>query len=282
MSEPLRVGLIGAGSIAAKHLEVFAAHPQRLRLAAVCDINETAARAAAAALGVERVFVDFRRMLDEVELDAVDICSVHDVHAEQAIAAARRGLHVLVEKPMAVSMEQCVAMVAEARKAGVRLMVAQNQRYKANYRAIRNVVRSGELGRILCARVESQSARAARSSERSWLFDGSRAGGGVVISLALHRVDLLRFLVGEIRRVFAHCRTTDPRYVNGAENWATALFEFEDGALGEMFATNGAYRTVWGESLIIFGENGTVHAMPTLVSYSGPAMIGRASCRERV
>jgi predicted dehydrogenase len=83
-----------------------------------------------------------------------------------------------------------------------------------------------------------------------------------VIGVAVHRLDLLRFLIGEVRRVSAVTRTSSPQFVNGAEEYAALTLEFENGALGQAFATVSAFRTPWSESLLVFGDHGTIHAAP--------------------
>jgi predicted dehydrogenase len=105
-----------------------------------------------------------------------------------------------------------------------------------------------------------------------WLCDGATAGGGIVISVSVHRIDLCRYLVGEVRRVSALMRTSSSHFRNGAEDYACALLDFSNGAIGEMFATYAGYRMPYGEGLMIFGEHGTIHAQPNGGEYSAPAV----------
>jgi len=268
---PLRVGLIGAGRISAKHLEAATRFPDQLRYAAVADVDEAAACRRAVEAGTEHVFTDGLELIRRADIDAVDICSVADSHAEYAIAAAEAGKHVLVEKPMAVTMRQCREMVSAAQRAGVTLMVAHNQRYMANYRAVRRAVREGELGEVRAVRIESLGGGNAPAGH--WQYDAQRSGGGVVITMAIHRIDLARFFAGEVRRVTAICRSTRPEMINGAEDWAWAMMEFESGAVGDLLATWSAFRVPWGESFVVFGEKGTVHAIPWAVKYREPSQI---------
>ena len=254
MQAPLKVGLIGAGRISSKHLEAAARFPGQMRYTAVADIDEAAAARRAAEAGTDRVFTDGLELIHQADIDAVDICSGADSHAEYAIAAAEAGKHVLVEKPMAITMRQCREMVSAAQRSGVTLMVAHNQRYMANYRAVRRAVREGELGEIRAVRVES-------------------LGGGVVITMAIHRIDLARIFVGEVRRVTAICRSTRREMVNGSEDWAWAMMEFENGAVGDLLATWSGFRVPWGESFVVYGEKGTIHAIPWAVKYREPSQI---------
>ena len=271
MSGPLKIGLIGAGRISGRHVEAAGQFPDRLRFAAVCDVDESAARTRAGEAGAAELYRDGLELIRDADVEAVDICTLADTHAQYAIAAAEAGKHVLIEKPMAATMRQCRDIVSACEKSGVTLMVAQNQRYKANYRAVRRAIREGQIGEVRSVRVESLGHT--QSAPGHWIYDARRAGGGVVMTLAVHRIDLARYFVGEIRRVTAICRTTRPEFVHGAEDWAWALMEFANGAVGELFTTWSAYRMPWGESFIIFGQRGTVHALPVLVSYREPALI---------
>lgn len=276
MADALRVVLVGAGNIAQKHLRAFRQFPEKLRLVGVCDVNRAAADAVAKefALPAGAVFEDDTAAIAFAgrEAQAVDLCTIHDQHHRQTLDALGRGLHVLLEKPMAVSMAQCVEMEAAARQAGRVLMVAHNQRYKANYRALRRIIRAGELGQIRAARAES--AMSISSPPSHWVYDGKRAGGGVAISLGLHRLDLMRWFCGDFKRVIsAACRTWDKRFYNGAEDYCMAMLELEGGGVVTLFFSYSAYRSPWGESFMIYGEKGTAHAHPTLVKYNDPVQV---------
>jgi predicted dehydrogenase len=110
-------------------------------------------------------------------------------------------------------------------------------------------------------------------SHASWLMDGRRAGGGVVISVAVHKIDLMRYLLGEIACVTAVTRQAHPAFHHGAEDFACAILEFENGVIGELFATYSGFRQPWGEMFMIFGDDGAVHAVPPFGAYTGPAWI---------
>lgn len=273
MSKALRVGLIGAGGISRAHLRAYQQFPDQVELVAVCDINEAAARQRAGEAGVEAVYTDAAAMLRQAALDAVDICTIHDQHAPLAIAAAETGKHVLVEKPMACSMQECRAMVAAAEKAGVTLMVAQDQRYRPSYQGVKRLIDEGELGRIHGVRFDSMQNLLAFLPPGHWLYDGKRAGGGIVISVSVHRIDLMRYLIGDIKSVSGLTRVTRPEFTNGAEDFAVATFEFENGALGETFATYSGFRMPWSEMFMILGECGAVHAVPAQGESAGPALV---------
>lgn len=258
---PLRVGFIGAGGIAGDHLRAYETFPDRVRVAAVCDVNEEVARKFAAEAGVEAVYTDAETMLAEAAIDAVAVCTTHNTHAQLALAAIAAGRHVLVEKPLATTLGDCRAMVDAADKAGVTLMVGQNHRYVPTYRRAHQIVREGELGTVRAARCDAMQ-NLPEFVTGHWLLDGEIAGGGVIPSLAVHPIDLLRYIVGDVKRVTALTRTSRSEFVNGAEDYAAALLEFENGAIGEMFATFSSFRTPWVHQVTVFGDSGVIQTEP--------------------
>lgn len=271
---PLRVGLIGAGNIWNAHKVAFKQHPEELQLTAVSDLFPAAAAKVAAEFPGARVFTDAEIMIREADIDAVLILATHDQHYPLAVAAARAGRHVLVEKPMACSLDEARKMAGAADAAGVRLMVGQCQRYERSYAGVKRLVATGELGAIQAIRFDSMQGLVANKllPDGHWLCDGKRAGGGIVISVCVHRLDLARYLVGEVRRVSAITRTLGGGFINNAEDFACALLEFENGAIGEMFGTYAGFRMPYSEGLLILGAQGAVHAMPNNGEYQAPAV----------
>jgi len=274
MAQPYKIGLIGAGGIAGAHLRAFQRFPQAVQLAAICDIVEESARKRAGEVDNEpAIFTDYEKFLKEADVDAVDICVSHDQHLPVALAAFEAGKHVLLEKPMACSMDECYRLVEEGDKAGVTFMVAQCQRYMPTYRSVKRLIDAGRLGRIKAVRFDSMQDLPSFAPNGHWLCDGKKAGGGIVISVSVHRIDLMRYLVGDIVRVTGVTRRTHELFVNDAEDLAAGLLEFDNGAIGEMFATYTGFRMPWGEMFMIFGEDGTIHAVPKLGDYEGEAVM---------
>jgi UDP-N-acetylglucosamine 3-dehydrogenase len=148
-------------------------------------------------------------------------------------------------------------------------MVAQNQRFMRSSQRARKIIQSGKLGQIRAVRADVMQNLPAMLPPPHWLYDGEEAGGGVVISAAVHRIDLLRYLVGEVKQVTAICHTVNPVFTHNAEDYAWAILEFENGACGELFATYSGFCLPWGESLMIFGDDGTLHSVPPPGHYFG-------------
>jgi predicted dehydrogenase len=269
--------VIGAGNIARAHLPTFTEFPERFRVAAVCDVDESRAERLAGECG-GAVYTDALRMIERTGLDAVDICTTHDQHAQHAVAAAAAGRHVFVEKPMACSMAECRAMIDAAEAAGVILMVGQYQRFVPEYRAVRELIDAGELGAIRGVRIDTMQNLTSRRvadyyPSGHWLFDGARAGGGIVISVSVHKLDLARYLVGEIARVSAWSRNIASEFRQGAEDYAAALLEFENGAVGELFGTYSGFLAPWSEQFTIFGASGSVYGLMPPLGNDALAMV---------
>jgi len=282
MDAPVKIALVGTGGIAARHAAAFRDFPDRVQLAAVCDIRAEAAKDFVQPFGDVPVFTDLATLLAETECEAVDFCTVHADHYDQTIAALEAGKHVLVEKPMAVAIAECEAMVNAAEERNRVLMVAQCQRYMPEYTAVHNVVASGALGKIQAVRFDSHQNIRAFVPESHWLLDGALAGGGILISVSVHRIDLMRYLVGDIARVYAQTRSSTDAFKIGAEDFAVGVLEFENGALGELFATYSGFRMPWGEMFMVFGERGTIHAVPDLGQYLGSAQLASDAAPNKI
>ena len=257
MATPLKVGLLGAGGISNRHITAYLEHPDRVQLTAVCDIDETRAQEFAKKAGVEDVYTDLDKMLREADIEAVDNCTFHPQHAPLSIAAAEAGKHVIVEKPMARSVQECRDMVAAAEKAGVTLMVAQHLRHSPEARAVKRFIEEGKLGDILAVRIHAIGRGGGAGYER---YADAKQGGGTLQVGQVHHIDLLRYYVGNVKRVTGVCKSVGPRQINGAEDLVIANFEFENGALGDLFSSPG--ESTESPSYTVFGSNGTIRSTP--------------------
>ncbi len=258
MTAPIRIGLIGSGNISRAHARGYLASPDLFQVVAVCDGREELARQRASQLGGAKVFTDYHHLLDLV--DAVDICLPHHLHCPVAVDCARAGKHILVEKPIANTLQEADQMVEEADKAGVILMVAHNQRFLPVYEKAKELVDQGLLGRIYLARADhNQFVQIERDH---WLWKKETAGGGAFIGSGIHRVDLLRWLVGEVIRVWHRQVPVPERFSDQVEAASVTLLEFEDGAIGEVtcsWTAYGASKAPWYELIMLYGTDGTLH-----------------------
>jgi predicted dehydrogenase len=259
---PLRVALIGTGSIARAHRRAYERFPDVVQLAAVCDVNEDAARAFAADTPAVAVYADPDELLARAPVEAVDICTPHDTHAPLAIAAAEAGRHVLLEKPMATSLDECRAILAAVERAGVTFMVAQHFRHLPAYVGVKALIDAGELGRVWSARTDDWLPSALGPPGRAWWgLDGKRAGGGVLMMQCVHQIDLFRYYFGDVRNVLGKVWTGHPRMSHGAEDRALATLEFESGVVAHV---SGSYvnRAPYLFQFLVMGDRGTVYTAP--------------------
>lgn len=257
MAKPLKVGLVGTGGISRRHMDAYLRHPDQVQLTAVCDVVRPLAEDYAAKTGVRTIYTDYAEMLRDADIDAVDVCTGHRHHAEQAIAAAEAGKHVLTEKAMAHTLAGCRGMIAAAEKAGVTLMVAQHLRYSPEARAVKRCIEEGRLGAIQAARTHVIM----QGPKKSWMNDGAE-GGGVLLLNSVHHLDLLRYYVGNVKRLAAVRKSVQPQMLNGAEDLAAAMLEFESGAIGDVFASWTTYMARDGTSYTVIGSDGTIQSTP--------------------
>lgn len=250
----IRVGVIGCGSIARRaHVPGFLASAFA-QVTGFASRTRASADAAASGCGSDApVYDDWRELVERDDVDAVTICSPNAFHREQAVAAAKAGKHVLVEKPVAVSADEADEMIAAAKEAGVTLQVAHNLRYVPSVLAARDAV--GRVGNIVGLRAAFGHAGPQEwAPEASWFFDRARSGGGALIDLGIHIIDVVNFVTGlDAREVTAMVSGTDP-----CEDAAQLVVSFGDGAIGSVHASWRA-RPAPDLSLTVFGTDGTLH-----------------------
>lgn len=199
-STKLRVAVIGCGAIGQhRHIPEAFANPD-VELVALCDVNEQRARDVAAKFGGPEVFVDHAAMLKAARADVVIVGTPNALHAPQSIAALDAGAHVLVEKPIATTLDEARAMIAAAERNGRFLMVGQNQRLMAAHVKAKRILDSGELGRPLSFQTTFKHAGPEGWSvdgAASWFFKKPLAAMGVCGDLGVHKVDLIQYLLGQ-------------------------------------------------------------------------------------
>ena len=233
----MRVGLIGAGSISETHARAAHAIPG-VEIAAVYGGNRERAERLAAACGAAACS-DLPAFLEQ-PMDLVIIGSPSGLHAEQGIAAAARGLHVLVEKPIDIATARADALIAAARSAGVKLGVLFQDRGQPSFARLRDALARGRFGRPLLASARVKWFRPPEYYRGSkWRGTWTLDGGGALMNQGIHTVDLLRWLLGPVRRLSA--RTATLRHEIEVEDTVTAWLEFESGALATLEATTAAY-----------------------------------------
>ncbi len=251
--QPLRAGIIGLG-VGKAHAKGYRTSPDA-ELIAVCDINEERLQMLAAEWGTPVHYTDYHRMLKETPLELVSICLPNALHAEATLLALEAGMHVICEKPMAPTVAEARQMLDAARRLNRRLMIAYNFRYRPDTQWMKNLVQSGALGTIFQANVSWRRETGIPGS--GWFGEKGLAGGGALIDLGVHVIDLSLWMMG-----FPDVTTVsgDTRMLFGQHNlktWgrhpgdrARDGFDVEDGAVGFVRLANGAHMLVqatWAE-----------------------------------
>ncbi|WP_078548569.1 Gfo/Idh/MocA family protein [Litchfieldia alkalitelluris] len=251
----LKVGVVGCGSIAQhRHLPEYAFNPN-VEIVAVCDSNEERVKMVAEKYSV-KAYTKYQELLSSGEVDAVSVCTPNYLHAPISIAALEAGVHVLCEKPMATSNEEADAMIAAAEKSGKKLMIAHNQRFVKSHQKARQLIESGEIGKIYSFRTafghggpEGWSV----DGKESWFFNKEKAFIGAMGDLGVHKTDLLRYVLGEeIVEVGAFVETSAKDFADVDDN-AVCVLKTESGIIGTL-AASWAYVSKEDNSTIIYGE----------------------------
>lgn len=229
MDEPLRLGVIGLGRAFTLMLPTFAAHP-RIRMVAASDPRPDARERFAAEFGA-KVYADTEALCADPAVQAVYVASPHQFHVEHVKRAAAHGKHVLVEKPMALTSDDCLEMIAAAKAAGIKLLVGHSHSFDLPYLRASEMIRSGDYGRVCMINALNFTDFMYRPRRPEEL--DTKAGGGVVFSQAAHQVDIVRLLAGaKATSVRAFTGRWDPkRPSEGAYN---AQINFDNGCFASL------------------------------------------------
>jgi UDP-N-acetyl-2-amino-2-deoxyglucuronate dehydrogenase len=248
------IGLIGSGNITQTHARAGRAIPG-VQISAIYSTNpQTVARLATEHQA--KPYTDFAAFLSHKPVDLVILGTPSGLHADQGIAAAQRGLHVLTEKPIDITTKKADALIAAADKANVKLAVIFQDRIKPNIQRLKHWLDAGLLGKPLLvdARVNWYRPPDYYSNSK-WRGTFALDGGGALINQAIHTVDLLLWLLGDV--VCVQARTATVLHKIEAEDTAVATLEFASGAVGTLLATTAAYPG-YPRRLEITGTEGTV------------------------
>lgn len=211
---PLRVGLIGLGRIADLHILGYRDNP-RAHVAALCDADAATAERRAREWSINSWCTDYRQLLADPRIDAVEVLTPHHLHAQMTIAALEAGKHVSVQKPMARTLAEADAMIAAADRTGYRLRVFENFRFYPPYVKAKELLEAGEIGEPLSIRVKVISGRADRGwqvpgSAWAWRIQEETCGGGpCVFDHGYHIFSLAMYFLGPVSRVFAWIDRTE-------------------------------------------------------------------------
>lgn len=253
MSEKiLNIAVIGGSGLAQKHAEGII-NDKRASLYAICDIDPDRMNALADKLNCERRFTDYRDLVNDPELDAVVLVTPDQVHCEQTCAFLRAGKHVLCEKPMALSMEECEEMLKADKEGPGRLMVGQIGRCTPAFALTQRLIAKGRIGELTFVESEYAHNYSKAKGYKNWRVDPRRH---IVIGGGCHAVDFLRWIAGDPQEVYAYSN----RKV--LTDWPTddttiAIMKFQNDVIGKVFVSSGCKRGYTMRS-VFYGTKGTI------------------------
>jgi predicted dehydrogenase len=251
----LKFAIIGCGRIADRHAEQI---QKSGLLKAVCDNVGSRATRLGQKYG-SKIYTDFDELLGtENDLDVISVCTPNGLHAEHSIKAFRKGIHVLCEKPMAITVYDCGEMIKEAEKANKRLFVVKQNRYNPPVQAIKVALDENRLGKVFNIQLNCFWNRNVDYYTQSDWKGTINLDGGTLFTQFSHFIDLLYWMFGDIKKVEAITRNFNHKKIIEFEDSGVVLVEFYNGIIGTINYTVNSYLKNMEGSLTIFGELGSV------------------------
>ncbi|MER1988498.1 MAG: Gfo/Idh/MocA family oxidoreductase [Solibacillus isronensis] len=275
----LKVGVIGGGSISEYHLKPYFENPN-VEIVAICDSDERRLNALGKKYGVENLYLKVSEFLANEEIDAISICTWNNSHAEIAIQALQKNKHVLLEKPLSLSLDEAYAVEAAVKESNKILQVGYVRRFATNVGVLKKFIDAGELGEIYYAKA---SCIRRLGNPGGWFSDIKKSGGGPLIDLGTHMIDLCWYLMGKPKPIsvsgntykklgnrahienlsFYKAADYDAEH-NDVEDLANALIRFENGASLYVDVSFTLHAKQDEVSVKLYGENGGAEVEPEL------------------
>lgn len=252
----LKFAIVGCGRISKRHSELLGLDQIKgAQLVAACDLDEGKAQKLASQFSIPS-FTDMHEMMRTVDTDVVVVLTESGNHAKHVIELARYGKHIVVEKPMALTLDDADAMIRACDRAGVKLFVVKQNRFNVPVVKLREAMEQGRFGKLVLGTVRVRWCRPQAYYDQdswrgTWALDG-----GVLTNQASHHVDLLEWMMGEVESVFAMSTTALAKIE--AEDTAVVTLKFKNGALGIIEATTAVRPKDLEGSISVLGEGGTV------------------------
>lgn len=250
----IRFAIVGCGRIAIRHAIQIAKFGT---LVAVCDIIPERAKALA-----EKYNAAFYNSIEQLlqyknELDVVAVCTPNGLHALHSIKALQAGLHVICEKPMAITVEDCKKMIEASKKANRLLFAVKQNRFNPPVAAVKKTIEEGRLGKIYSVQLSCFWNRGADYYKNSW--KGTKEmDGGTLFTQFSHFIDLLYWMIGDVKTAYCLTHNFAHHKIIEFEDTGVAAIEFQNGALGTIHYTVNSFQKNMEGSLTIFGEKGTI------------------------
>ena len=259
----IKVGIIGCGKIAqVRHIPEYAANPHT-EVYGFYDINLARAEELAEKYN-GKAYASYEELLADPAIEAVSVCAANHVHAEITVAALKAGKHVLCEKPMAVTLEECEAMVAAARESGKYLMIGQNQRLAKAHAKAKELIEQGAIGKVLTFRTifghGGPETWSIDPGSNVWFFDKTKAAMGAMADLGIHKTDMIQYVLGsKIVKTQAVLSTLDKKDATGnligVDDNAICIYQMGNGIIGTMTAS-WTYYAAEDNTTVIYGTKG--------------------------
>jgi predicted dehydrogenase len=254
----IRVAIIGTGNISAAHINAYLAFPERCKIVALCDIYPEKAKEKQEKYNLEADVVDnHEKLLSREDIDLISVCTPPFCHAEIAINFLKSGKNVIVEKPMAASLEECDLMIAAAGASGKTLAVIAQNRFKDPVMRLKSVLDSGKIGRVLHAQVDSFWWRGHCYYDLWWRGLWEKEGGGCTLNHAVHHIDMLGWMLGKPERVQA--LLSNAAHDNAeVEDISIAALQYPKGAVAQI--TSSVIHHGEEQQVIFQGEKARISA----------------------
>lgn len=254
MEKKMRFAVIGCGRIAPKHAESIVAL-EEAELVAVCDVVPEKAQAFADKYGA-KPYTSYEEMLAKEDIDVVTIATESNLHAPIGIAAAKAGKHVMVEKPMAMTLESADELIRTCRESGVKLAVIHQNRFNKSVKLMHEALEEGRFGNLTHGQATVRWNRDDNYYAQAPWRGTKLQDGGVLMNQSIHNIDLLQWTFGPVEAVFGYTRTAMRKIE--MEDIGAAVIKFKSGALGIIEAASTIYPKNIEETLNVFGETGSV------------------------
>ncbi len=257
----MKYALIGCGRIAVNHIK--AALSNKLDIVAVCDILPEKAETLLGKYGLEndstiKRYADYKKMAETERPELVSIATESGIHAEIALYCIERGINVIIEKPMAMSMEDADRIISLAEEKNVKVSACHQNRFNPAVRELRKALEAGRFGRLSHGSINVRWNRDRSYYEQAPWRGTWAQDGGALMNQCIHGIDLLRWMMGDgIEEVYGATRRRFHDYLE-AEDIGMAVIKFKNGSIGTIEGTTNVYPKNLEETLYIFGEKGTV------------------------
>jgi predicted dehydrogenase len=253
--DKVKFAIVGVGSIGKRHIAVLDAE-EGAEIVAICDIDAAKCEEQSSLYDGIKCYTDYHKMLDEVDADVINVVTPHAMHADMAIDAMKKGFNTLVEKPMALSVKDCMRMNETAYKTGKKLWVVKQNRFNVPIKLTKEAIDKGMLGKIFMIKCDVLWNRYQGYYDDSPWRGKIDHEGGALFTQASHFVDLLVWWCGDVEHVHGHAETQNHNIET--EDSGAAVIRFESGTIGSLVWTTCVYNKNYEGSITLIGEKGTI------------------------